>query len=154
MRAIRLPRTGALLAEALALVVEDLEGHERTLDLRGRVLGTDAGATRLFALRVRRARELGQEGPARARGARARNLRREWQGKPVDRWLEITTPAPRRPVYVGVAQKVYYRSDKHGGRKHSYVHEFDAPRPAVYRASGNYYLVGGAKRVTGKGIEH
>jgi len=154
VRGIRLPKTGALLAEAVAVDLETPRGEVRTLDLRGRVLGTDASATRLFALEVRRAQALEPGGIARARGVRARAVRSAWQGAPVDRWVEIATPAPRRPVYVGTARRIYYRSNKHGARRaRTYVHDFGQPAPAVYRAGGSYFLVGGGKHVTGKGIE-
>jgi hypothetical protein len=154
MRGIRLPKTGALLAEAVAVDIDTPQGEAKTVDLRGRALGTDAGATRLFAIAVRRARELAPEDIGRARGVRARAVRSEWQGAPVERWIEITTLAPKRPVYVGTARRIYYRSNKHGARRpRTYVHDFGQPAPAVYRAGESYFLVGGRKRVTGRGIE-
>ncbi len=154
MREIRLPKTGALLAEAVAVDLETPLGEAKTVDLRGRALGTDAGATRLFAIVVRRARELSPSEIGRARGVRARAVRSAWQGAPVERWIELTTPMPRRPVYVGTARRIYYRSSKHGAvRARTYVHDFGQPAPAVYRAGESYFLVGGRKRITGRGIE-
>ena len=153
-RAIRLPKTGALLAEAVAVDLELPGGEARTVDLRKRSLATDAGATRLFAIAVGRARELAPEDIDHARGVRARAVRSGWQGAPVDRWIEITTPMPKRPVYVGTARRIYYRSMKHGAvRARTYVHEFGQPAPAVYRAGESYFFQGGRKRVTARGIE-
>ena len=153
-RNVRLPKTAAALAEALAVIVERPNGAIEEIDLRGRILGTDGGARRLFAIKPRRLQLVGAEGPSRTRGARARDIRRSWQGAPVDQWLTVQTPKPTRPVYVGTARQIYYRSNKHHRGRTNYVHDFEHPAPSVYRAGPNYYFVGGAKRVTGKGIEH
>lgn len=153
MRGVRLPRTAALLAEALAVELERPDGERVEVDLSGRILGTDASRTRLFAIRPRRARVLAEGELERARGARARAIRRQWQGESVDQWIEVVTPAPKRPVYVGTARRIYYRSNKHGRRAQTYVHDFGTPAPAVYRAGGNFFLVGGRKHVTSAGIE-
>lgn len=153
MRGVRLPRTAALLAEALAVELERPDGARVELDLRGRILGTDASRTRLFAVKPRKVRVLAEGELERARGARARAVRREWQGQAVDRWVAVTTPAPGRAVYIGTARRIFYRSNKKGGRAQDYVHDFGAPAPAVYRAGGNFFLVGGSKHVTARGIE-
>ncbi len=153
-RSVRLPKTAAALAEAIAVVVELPDGSTREIDLRGRILGTDAGGRRLFAIQPRRVQLVGAEGPARAHGARARDIRRAWQGAPVDRWLTVTTPKPGRAVYVGTARQIFYVSNKHGRGTHTYVHDFEQPAPSAYRAGPNWFFVGGAKRVTGRGIEH
>jgi hypothetical protein len=152
-RRIRLPKTAALLAEALAVDVETVGGVQRTVDLSGRILGTDAGATRLFAVKVRRARSLEPEAISRARGVRARAVRQSWQGQRLEQWIEIQTALPRRAIYLGTARRIYYRSDKLGRRRQAYVHEFSKPAPAVYRAQGNYFILGGKKRITPRGIE-
>lgn len=153
-RAVRLPKTAAALAEAVAVVLELPDGRTQEIDLRGRILGTDASARRLFAIQPRHVQLVGAEGPARARAARVRGVRRAWQGTKPDRWLTVTTPKPTRPVYVGTARQIFYLSNKHGKGKHTYVHDFEHPAPAAYRAGPNWFFVGGAKRVTGRGIEH
>ncbi len=153
MRGVRLPRTAALLAEAVAVELDRPDGARIEVDLSGRILGTDSSRTRLFAIKPRRARVLAEGELERARGTRARAIRKEWQGEAVDRWIEVTTPAPRRAAYLGTARRIYYRSNKHGRRMQTYVHDFGTPAPAVYRAGPNFFLVGGKKHVTSAGIE-
>lgn len=151
MKSIRLPKTAALLAEALQVTVETPRGSERTYDLSGRILGTDASATRLFAVRPQRAHAVAH--PERARGLQARALRQAWQGTEVDQWIEVSVRAPLRPVHLGTAREIYYRSSKHTGQLTNYVHHFSSPAPAVYRAAGNFYFIGGKKHITHRGIE-
>lgn len=148
---VSLPKKAALLAEALRLLVENPEGKPKTYSLRGRLLGTDAGRRRLFAIRP--ARAVASQPPGRS-GQGVASMRRDWQGAPVDRWLCLQTEAPRHPVYLGTARRIFYRSDKQGGKSASYFHDFSSPAPAVYRAGPNFFLVGGKKRLTARGIEH
>lgn len=153
MRRLHLPKTAALLAEAIAVDVETPEGEQATVDLRGLLLGTDADATRLFAVAARRARTIAPERIARARGVRARAVRHEWQGEPVDTWIEVRAQAPGRAQYLGTARRIFYRSDKKDGRRRTHVHDFGRPAPALYRAGPHFFLLGGKKRVTARGIE-
>jgi hypothetical protein len=153
-RRVRLPRTAAALAEALAVVLELPDGSTAEFDLSGRILATDASRTRLFAVRPKSVRVLEPDALPRARGARARAVRKEWQGQPVDSWLAVTTAAAGRALYIGTARRIFYRSNKHGRRAQPYVHDFGSPAPSVYRAGPNWFFVGGAKRITGRGIEH
>lgn len=133
--------------------LDQADGARVELDLRGLILGTDASRTRLFAVKPRKVEVLVDGELERARGARARAIRREWQGQGVDRWIAVETRAPGRGEYLGTARRIFYRSNKHGGRVQTYVHDFGTPAPAVYRAAGNFFLVGGSKHVTARGIE-
>ena len=105
MRRLRLPRTAALLAEAVAVELDRPDGARVELDLGGLILGTDASRTRLFAVKPRRLEVLAEGELEQARGARARAIRREWQGQAVDRWIAVTTRAPGRGKYLGTGRR-------------------------------------------------
>ena len=145
---IAIPQKAALLAEALAVEVERGD-RVRSYDLRGRILGTDAGGTRLFAIRPSSLEPAGA--PAGGRGARM--VRESFQGEASSGWLAVRARIPAAARHLGTARRIFYRSDKHGGRRASYVHEFSSPAPAVYRAGSHFFFVGGRKRVGSRGIE-
>ncbi len=147
---MQLPRTAAALGEALAVVVEQPSGRLAALSLAGRILGTDAGARRLFAVQPA---HLEQVSEPQRRGAREREVRRGWQGADVERWLRVRIRAPTGARYVGTARRIFYRSNKHGGGLATYVHDFESPAPAVFRAGPNWFFVGGKKHITERGIE-
>lgn len=149
---LQLPKTAAALAEAVAVVIERPSGVLSEVDLRGRILGTDAEARKLFAILPRRIAPA--PAPARTRGGRPGAVRKAWQGASVDHWFSVQTPAPRAARHVGTARRIYYRSGKRGGRVHLYVHDFGSPGPAAYRAGPNWFFWGGKKHVSWRGIEN
>lgn len=88
---------------------------------------------------------------------RAADFRRAFTwGRPAHRVRRANvSPAPRALTELGRLKAVIYSVNKEGDGPSEYIHEFEAPRPALAMDIDNrrLHVVGGGYTVTRRGIE-
>ena len=140
---MRIPATLAELGTALH--IEWDSGGE---SLRGCILATNGSKNTLYIFPARGARKA-----APCTTGKQAAAWRLWSDFEVDGARRVKVPEPEMEL-VGPADYIIYSSDKWGGKKNRYIHEFESP-VEVYRGkkkSGLWVLKGGKLKVRAAGI--